>query len=282
MTISAIYAGDVVHARHRPRRHRLHYRVFSLLLDLDELPALARGSRLLGHNRAAIFSFWDKDHGDGGTGTLRPWVEARLCEAGLDLFRPRIAVLCYPRIFGYVFNPLTLYFCTDGSGTLRAVLYEVCNTYGERHTYVIPAAPGAGRLVRQRAEKRHFVSPFMPMHCTYDFAIRPPAESVLVRIDESDADGPLLLASFAATRRPLTDAGPAAAEDEGWIALDAALERLAALSPRKARIVELRFFAGMTHEEIAAALGVSEPSVRREWRLARAWLRDELDEVHGP
>lgn len=205
MTISAIYAGDVVHARHRPRRHRLHYRVFSLLLDLDELPALARGSRLLGHNRAAIFSFWDKDHGDGGTGTLRPWVEARLREAGLDLFRPRIAVLCYPRIFGYVFNPLTLYFCADGSGTLRAVLYEVCNTYGERHTYVIAAGEGRAATLSQRAPKLHFVSPFVPMECTYDFLIKPPADRVLVRIDESDAEGKLLQASFSGKRRDLTD-----------------------------------------------------------------------------
>lgn len=205
MSVSAIYAGDVVHARYRPRRHRLHYRVFALLLDLDELPALSAASRLLGYNRAAVLSFWDKDHGDGGTGTLRPWVEARLREAGLDLERPRISVLCYPRIFGYVFNPLTLYFCADRGGVLWAVLYEVCNTYGERHTYVIPAGETGAASLSQRAPKLHFVSPFVPMDCTYDFLIKPPADRVLVRIDESDGEGKLLQASFSGRRLELTD-----------------------------------------------------------------------------
>lgn len=205
MTRSAIYAGDVVHARARPRTHRLHYRVFSLLLDLDELPSLCANSRLFGHNRAAIFSFWDQDHGDGQRGTLRAWVETQLHDAGLDLDHPQISVLCYPRLWGYVFNPLTQYFCSDRSGTLRAILHEVCNTFGERHTYVIPVGPGRPAAIRQRAAKRHYVSPFMPMDCTYDFLIKPPADRVLVRIDEADVDGPLLFASFSGRRRPFTD-----------------------------------------------------------------------------
>ena len=202
---SSLYAGDVVHVRKRPRRHKLHYKVFSLLLDLDELPELSRTSRLFGHNRAAVFSFWDTDHGSGKTGDLRPWVEAQLAAAGIDTPHPRIRVLCYPRIFGYVFNPLTVYFCYGRDGGLTAILYEVCNTFGERRTYVIPAGPGSGP-VRQTCAKELYVSPFVPMDCTYQFTIAPPAEAISVCIDESDADGFFLRAIFSGKRQELTDA----------------------------------------------------------------------------
>lgn len=201
---SALYAGDVVHVRKRPRRHKLHYRVFSLLLDLDEVAAFSETSRLFGFNRGALFSFWEKDHGDSQTGQLRGWIQSQLVQAGLDLQRPRIEVLCYPRIFGYVFNPLTVYFCYDDKDGLAAILYEVCNTFGERRTYVIPATADA-RQVRQTCAKELYVSPFVPMDCVYDFIIDPPGDAVAVRIDEADADGLLLRAVFTGKRRPLDD-----------------------------------------------------------------------------
>ena len=199
---SALYAGTVVHARLRPKRHRLSYRVFSLLLDLDELPLLNR-LRWFGHNRAALFSFHDKDHGES-TGALRPWAEAQLRAAGIMIDHPSIQILCYPSIFGYVFNPLTVFFCSDASGMLRGILYEVTNTFGERRTYVI--RPDGEAPFRHSAEKELYVSPFVPMDCTYNFGIDPPGERVLVAIDETDAGGLLLKASFAARRRPLSDA----------------------------------------------------------------------------
>lgn len=204
MTVSAIYEGDVHHARFKPRKHRLHYRVFSLLLDLDELPALPIGSRVFGYNRPALFSFWDKDHGDGRTGTLRHWIETQLHDAGHPEAAASIQVLCYPRILGYVFNPLTQYYCHDASGTLRVILHEVCNTYGERMTYVIPVS-GDAAPVRQACPKLHFVSPFVPMDCSYEFDIVPPGEKIRVAIAESDSEGPLLTASFSGHRRPFTD-----------------------------------------------------------------------------
>ncbi|WP_375450676.1 DUF1365 domain-containing protein [uncultured Devosia sp.] len=202
---SAIYAGHVVHTRLRPRRHSLHYRVFSLLLDLDELPALGRLSRLFGVNRHGIFSFWETDHGDGRAGGLRAWVEAQLAAAGIAMGRPGISMLCYPRMFGYVFNPLTVYFCSDAEGRLRAILYEVCNTFGERHTYVIRAGQDGG-AVEHSCAKAMYVSPFVPMDCDYHFHIEPPGERVLVRIDETDGEGLLLRAAFAGERQPLSGA----------------------------------------------------------------------------
>lgn len=199
---SALYAGQVVHARLRPKRHRLNYRVFSLLLDLDEIDGLARRLRLFGYNSAGVFSFHDKDHGDGG-GELRGWVAAQLHAAGIAMAAPRVTLLCYPRIFGYVFNPLTVWFCSDGD-ELRAILYEVHNTFGERRTYVIRVAPGA-KAVEQSCAKELYVSPFVPMDCVYQFHIEPPGEKVLIRIDETDPHGMLLRASFAGERKALTD-----------------------------------------------------------------------------
>lgn len=199
---SALYAGKVVHARLRPKRHKLSYRVFSLVLDLDEIGDLSRRLRLFGHNRAAVFSFHDKDHGDG-KGDLRGWVGAQLAAAGITLAAPKITMLCYPRIFGYVFNPITVWFCADGD-VLRAILYEVHNTFHERRTYVIRVAPGQP-IIEQSCAKELYVSPFVPMDCAYNFRIKPPADKVLVAIDETDADGLLLTASFAGDRRALTD-----------------------------------------------------------------------------
>lgn len=199
---SALYAGTVFHARTRPRKHRMTYRVFSLLLDLDEVDTLSSRLRLFGCNRAAVFSFHDADHGDG-SGQLRGWVNGQLAAAGIALTAPRIEMLCYPRIFGYVFNPLTVYFCSDGE-VLTAILYEVHNTFGERRTYVIPVAAGSA-AVEQGCVKELYVSPFVPMDCAYTFHIEPPADRILVRIDEADADGMLLRASFSGARKPLND-----------------------------------------------------------------------------
>ncbi|MEQ1899483.1 MAG: DUF1365 domain-containing protein [Devosia sp.] len=204
MTASALYAGTVVHTRLRPKRHKLSYRVFSLLLDLDELEELSASLRLFGHNGPAVFSFYDSDHGDGTTSGLRPWAEAQLRAAGIDVPHPVIQVLCYPRIWGYVFNPLTVFFCSDAAGALQAILYEITNTFGERRTYVI--RPDGRSPISHSCAKELYVSPFVPMDCTYNFLIAPPDEKVLVRINETDGEGLLLVASFAGTRRELTDA----------------------------------------------------------------------------
>lgn len=200
---SALYAGHVVHARLRPRQHKLRYRVFCLLLDLDELPLLARLTRLFGVNAGGVLSFWEKDHGDGRATGLRDWVEAQLVSARIEMGRPTIRMLCYPRMFGYVFNPLTVYFCSDAEGRTRAILYEVCNTFGERHTYIIPAE-GTGKAIEHACAKALYVSPFMPMDCAYNFHIEPPGERVLVSINETDAEGMLLRAAFAGKREALT------------------------------------------------------------------------------
>ncbi len=203
---SALYRGIVVHQRVRPKAHRLRYRVFSLLVDLDELPELSTRLRLMGIDRGGVFSFRQSDHGAraGGEG-LRPWVDARLAEAGIAIPGGRVEVLCYPRMFGYVFNPLSVFFCRDADGSLAAILYEVGNTHGETHTYVIPAAPDRSGVVRQSADKLFYVSPFLPVGGRYRFRIDPPGSEVGLVIGVDDTEGPLLTASFNGKRTELTD-----------------------------------------------------------------------------
>jgi DUF1365 family protein len=200
---SALYRGQVAHTRLRPKRHSLGYKVFCLLLDLDELDALAGRFALLGIERGGLFSFRQSDHGDGQF-PLKGWAAARLVEAGIGYDGGRIELLCYPRLFGFVFNPLSVYFCHQRDGRLAGILYEVHNTHDERHTYALPAA-GEERVVRHAARKQFFVSPFMPMDCTYRFRITTPADRVGISILEDDSDGLLLTASFSGRREELSN-----------------------------------------------------------------------------
>ena len=140
MTIDncAIYTGAVVHRRLKPKPHLLKYNVFSLLLDLDALEAIDKNKAPLSINRFGFLSFYESDHGDSrGTG-LKTWVFEQLLRAGINDPDIRIRVLCYPRFMGYVFNPLTVFFCEDHEGQTVAILYQVKNTMGETHTYIIP------------------------------------------------------------------------------------------------------------------------------------------------
>lgn len=201
---SAIYRGPVVHERVKPKRHRLRYNVFSMLLDLDELSRLDSDLRLFGYNRFAPLSFYDKDHGPLDGSAIRPWVESRLRDAGLPIDGGAIRLLCYPRVFGYVFNPLSVYFCYDKNDDLQAILYEVSNTFHERHTYVIPVT-GESSVIKQSCDKAMYVSPFIEMDCRYHFRIVPPGETTNIVIRQEDREGLLLAASFAGNQIPMTN-----------------------------------------------------------------------------
>jgi uncharacterized protein len=204
---SALYAGSVAHRRLRPKPHRLRYRVFSLLLNLDEIPALCRRLRLLSHRRFNLFSFDERDHADGSGGSLRAWAESHLIRAGIDLEGGPIRLLAMPRVLGYGFNPISVWFCHHRDGALVALLHEVHNTFGERHTYLIPVTSGdASAQINQGCAKQFYVSPFIGMDMRYEFRIHPPDDRLSLVIRGSDADGPLIVASMAATRYELSDA----------------------------------------------------------------------------
>jgi DUF1365 family protein len=203
MTNSAIYNGSVVHQRLRPIQHRLHYKLFMFLLDLDELPSLSRSLKSFSHGRFNLFSFHDADHGEGA-GDLRAWIEAQLRAAGLAAECGAIKVLCMPRILGHAFNPISVFFCHRRDGSLMAMLYEVNNTFGERHSYLIPVKDEADPI-RQSCEKRLYVSPFMPMEMTYTFRVNRPGARVSVAIDAAGAEGKMIATSFVGVRANLTD-----------------------------------------------------------------------------
>ncbi|MGO4715420.1 DUF1365 domain-containing protein [Bradyrhizobium sp. 2TAF24] len=202
---ASLYVGDVMHARLKPVAHRFSYRVMSLLIDLDRLDDADRLSAMFGVNRAAIYSFHEADHGDRDGSSLARYVRRRAREQGLDLSGGRIELLCYPRLLGYVFNPLSVYFCHDAGGDLALIIYEVRNTFGEAHSYVRPVRPeersAAG--LRQQQDKLFRVSPFIDMAARYHFRVAPPTDTIRLRILETDRDGPLLAATFSGRRRPL-------------------------------------------------------------------------------
>lgn len=203
---SCLYLGRIMHHRRLPFEHRFVYRVFSLYLDLDELPELDRRLRLFSVERRNLFGFSSRDHGPRDGSPLRPWVLARLSERGIDLERPRIMLLCFPRVLGYVFDPLSIYFAYDGE-RLAGVVYEVKNTFGEQTTYVLPVGPrGEARLpISHACGKSFYVSPFITMAARYEFRFREPADRLAFTIRETVADGVQLVASHTGERRPLDD-----------------------------------------------------------------------------
>src|ERR1700687_1123931 len=135
---AALYFGDVMHARLKPMGHRFSYRVMSLLIDLDRLDAADRQSRLFGVNRAALYSFNEADHGNRDGSSLRVYAHRRAAERGIDLAGGRVLLQCSPRLLGYTFNPLSAYFCYRAGGELALMIYEVRNTFGVIHAYVLP------------------------------------------------------------------------------------------------------------------------------------------------
>jgi uncharacterized protein len=203
---AALYVGKVMHARLKPVGHRFSYRVMSLLIDLDRLEVADRQTPLFGVNRRALYSFHEADHGPRDGSSLREYAKRHAAEHGIDLSGGRVLLLCYPRLLGYAFNPLSVYFCYRESGQLALIIYEVRNTFGELHAYVLPVQSGdvSAAGIRQEQDKRFYVSPFIEMAMRYRFRLVAPKERVKLRILETDSEGPLLSATFSGKRRNLT------------------------------------------------------------------------------
>lgn len=201
--------GPVMHARLKPVGHRFTYQVFALLIDLSQVQAAGRLSRFFSVDRPNLLSFRQKDHGPTGAGDDPATAISRiLTEAGLKTPPKRLLLLCYPRVFGFVFNPISIYFAYDSNDELVGLVYEVRNTFGDKHCYVAPIKPGelseAG--LRQSREKVFYVSPFLAPRLFYHFRIRPPDSGGLaVRILEKDIEGPILAASFSGRPLAITD-----------------------------------------------------------------------------
>ena len=203
---SALYRGIVEHQRLRPLRHRLRYKLFWMLFDLDELSDMHRTLRFFSYNGRNLTGFRDRDHLDASDRPLRAQVESAMSSAGLAPDGGPIRVLCMPRVLGSVFNPISVWFCHRRDETLAAMLYEVNNTFGQRHCYLIPIADPDAPIVRQTCDKQFYVSPFMRMEMTYDFRVVPPGENTTVIVNGNDPDGPTITTSFVGQRRALNDA----------------------------------------------------------------------------
>lgn len=204
MSEAALYAGRVSHAR--PGRHRLSYKLFMLSLDLDALTALDRRLRFFSHNRFNLAAVFDRDHAGRKNLPIRPQIDAMLRQAGIGWDDGRIVLLSMPRILNYVFNPLSIYFCYRRNGEIAALVHEVRNTFGESHSYILPAACDSSGAVTQTCAKDFFVSPFLDMNLRYEFRISPPGERVSVAMIVRRGDSVALTASFSGKRRALTDA----------------------------------------------------------------------------
>lgn len=197
--VNAIYEGHVEHRRLRPVTHALSYKVFALWFDLDHLP---QGLRLFSINRFNLFSLYERDHGVRDGRPLKDYVRDLIATHPQAAKVARICLLAYPRVLGFVFNPLSTYYCFDSEGRLLLMVYEVTNTYGDRTSYVLPVEEG---VLAQACAKRMWVSPFNAVEGEYGFHGNVPGESLSLGVCLRDGAGPKLKAWFSAKRRPLSD-----------------------------------------------------------------------------
>mgnify|MGYP000914758843 CR=1 FL=1 len=204
---SGLYGGVVSHRRFAPKVHALRYAIFQLLLDLDEADSLDRGLRHFARNRAALISFHDRDHGDGRA-DLKSYVMDVCAQAGIPDDGGKVLCLSMPRVLGQAFNPLTIYWRHDASGALRAMLYEVNNTFGQRHSYfcALDGFRPIGHADTIHAAKVFHVSPFQDVAGTYRFNFAISTTKFAIRIAyEKGGEG--LDAAMRGDLHPLTSMG---------------------------------------------------------------------------
>ena len=199
--------GQVRHTRLRPRRHAFAYPTFFLMLPMRRLPGMRSA---LAINRRGAISFHDVDHGDGRSaaqGGALAWLDELLHTEGITDATGEVWLHCYPRVLGYTFKPVSFWYCHRSDGSLRAIVVEVNNTFGERHCYLLDA-PQYG--VEQRARKVFHVSPFCEVSGGYRFrflrtqAGAQDAGRTVVRIDHDDDIGPLIQTSVSGTLQAIT------------------------------------------------------------------------------
>ena len=190
---SCIYTGFVTHQRFKPKRHFFSYKTFSLFIDLNEIEKLEKKIKIFSYNKFNLLSFYSIDHGSRDGSSLIKWVKRTLKKSKIKLNLGRIKLLCYPRFFGYVFNPLSIFYCYDKNSKLKVVLYEVKNTFNEQHTYVFRCI-SSSNLILHKCSKKFYVSPFIEMKTFYNFRLLKPGKRLNVLIKQNDARGLLFIA----------------------------------------------------------------------------------------
>ena len=198
---SCIYNGVVIHTRFKPVRHFLKYNTFSLLIDLDELEQLDKKNLIFSYNKFNIFSFYNNDHGNRDGKSLKVWVFENLKKFNIHTNINKVKLLCYPRVFGYVFNPLSVFYCYENN-LLKAVFYEVKTTFNEQHTYIFKV--NESQKLNQKCRKKFYVSPFMDMETFYNFKILNPNETLSISIKQTDLEGTILTAVQTGKKKEFT------------------------------------------------------------------------------
>lgn len=204
--------GQVRHTRLRPARNAFAYGVYFIRLPLRAIGESSFGTKLFSRNGFNLLSFLDRDHGDGRQ-PLIDWIDGLLKTEGINDADGEIWLQTFPRVLGYVFNPVSFWFCHRSDGELRAILCEVRNTFGERHRYLLETGAAMHYGTELTAKKIFHVSPFCPVEGRYRFRFMQAAREVgdaslersMARIDYDDASGPLLLTSLSGVSHPLSD-----------------------------------------------------------------------------
>ena len=195
---SCIYNGIVSHQRFKPIKHSLKYKTFSLLIDLDEIESLDKNISIFSLNKFNIFSFYNIDHGLRDGSSLQDWVLKNIKKYNISNNITKIKLLCYPRIFGYVFNPLSIFYCYENNN-LRAIFYEVKNTFNEQHTYIFKIKNKD--KIEQKCKKKFYVSPFIDMETYYNFKLLNPGEKLSIFIKQTDEKDTILTATQTGDRK---------------------------------------------------------------------------------
>ena len=199
---SRIYSGQVIHTRFKPKKHYFKYKVFSLLIDLDEINKINNNLNFFSYNKFNLISFFDKDHGNRDGSNVKEWVKENLIKKNIKFQNIRVEILCYPRILGYVFNPLSILYVYNEKDALISIFYEVKNTFGEQHTYIFETQDQ--KIIKNKCDKKFYVSPFIDMECEYNFSVTKPGDSISVIINQHDKEGKLLFASQDGKSQDLT------------------------------------------------------------------------------
>lgn len=206
---SCLYECSVMHHRLAPKEHHFCYRIFLFALDLDELDAVAREVPLFSRNRSNLYAFRDRDHltlAGGEAASTRENLITYLAQHDIPFPADgRITLVTLPRVFGYIFNPVSFYFCHDASGAPLCAVVEVGNTFGEMKPYLLRELSGDNAF-RLLTPKHFYVSPFSALDLAFDFKLRIPGEQLEIHIDDREGERRVLLSALTGKRAPLTTA----------------------------------------------------------------------------
>jgi uncharacterized protein len=204
---SCLYECSVMHHRFAPKVHHFQHDIFMFYLDLDELDSVAKKILLFSHNRKNIYSFRDQDHEPAGQNPFKQRVLNFLQKNGIELSSSvRIMLLTLPRVLGYVFNPISIYYCFDSAGKPICSVAEVGNTFREMKLYLLsPDELGANDTFQKIVPKHFYVSPFSSLDLNFDFKLKIPGENLAIKVDDLDGDEKVLITTLIGKRAELTN-----------------------------------------------------------------------------